>query len=206
MSIETVASTAMNVGLMILTLLLFGGVSVGGVILYLKWKKYSMYNCIIFRRDGFGQLTQYTDRAGVFVDSKTKNKRFFLKKSGVGLDPDNVPFIPAHTKTVYLLQTGEKNFHFINMKIDGTKINLHVGEEDVNWAINSYERQKKMFQQSMWMQALPFVIMAFVCIVILIIFIYFFKEFDTLKDVAVAFKDAAQLLSQANSGTTVLQG
>ena len=40
--------------------------------------------------------------------------------------------------------------------------------------------------------------------IILIIFIYFFKEFGVMKDVAVAFADAAQSLAQARSGTLVM--
>ena len=41
-------------------------------------------------------------------------------------------------------------------------------------------------------------------LIILITFIYFFKDFDVLRDVAVALKEAAQAISQANSGTTVI--
>ena len=43
----------------------------------------------------------------------------------------------------------------------------------------------------MFMQYLPFMMLAFVSIIILVMFIYFFKEFDTLKDVAIALKEAA---------------
>ena len=204
----SMANAALSIGIMIFVCLFVGSIAVAITVLYLRWKKYQDFECIIFRRDGFGQLSQKKDMAGIFVDGKTKNKRFFLKREKVGLDPDNVPFLQGMkgNKTVYLFQTGLKNFQFIRVNIDESRITLNVGEEDVNWAINSYERQKKLFQQSIWIQILPFIVLAFISIVILIIFIYFFKNFDVLKDVAVALKEAATQIAQAKSGTTVVGG
>ena len=174
---------------------------------YFKWRKYQQYNCIIWEEDGFGQITETYDRAGIFVDSKTKNKRFFMRKANVGLTPDRIPYIPGRKKkTVYLLRTGLKNFRFIKPVIDMKvgSLALSVEEEDVNWAINAYERQKKLFTQSLLLQYLPFIALAFVCMIILIIFIYFFKEFGIMKDVAVAFKEATQAFAQAKTGTVVI--
>jgi hypothetical protein len=81
---------------------------------------------------------------------------------------------------------------------------LNVGEEDVNWGVNAYERQKKIFGSNALLQYLPFIALGFVSIVILIMFIYFFKQFSVLKDVALAFESAARTLAQANGGTVVL--
>jgi len=206
-SLEGVAGTALDIGIMVISIVLIGGAMIGATLLYLKWKKYNEFACIIYQRDGFGQLCQKKDSAGIFVDSKTKNKRFFLKRSNIGMNPDNVPFISSSRgkKTVYLLQTGLKNFHYINLTIPASnQFKLTVGEEDANWAINAYERQKKLFSQSLLMQLMPFIALAFVAVIILTIFIYFFKDFDVLATVATELKGAAQAIAQANAGTTVI--
>lgn len=181
---------------------------VGGVYFaYLQKKKYSQFVCTIWERDGFGQLRQLFDTAGIFVDKKTNNKRFFMRLANVGLEPDNIPYLPGPTgkKYVYLLRTGLKNFAFIRPNVGPTgTIQLKVSEEDVNWGINAYERQKKIFQSSTLMQYMPFILLALVSIVILIIFIYFFKDFGVLKDAALALKDATANLAAAKTGTTIL--
>ena len=176
------------------------------IFLLMKTKQYKEFRCVIWQRDGFGQLTEKYDRAGVFVDSKTHNKRLFLKKANVGLNPDNIPYVPTSRgrKIIYLLQTGLKNFHYIKPSPSNPAVYLSVGEEDVNWAINAYERNKQMFQQSWLMQYLPFMALAFVTIVIMIIFIYFFKNFDVLQQLGTDLKEAAAILAQGRAGTTVI--
>jgi len=203
--LASAGNTALNIAVMIGSILIaIGAMALIGFI-YIQYKKYNQFNIVIFQRDGFNQLTSKFDKGGIFVDSKTKNKRLFLRKHNVGLDPDNVPFIQNQNgkKTVYLLQTGLKNFHYINVNIKEPTITLSVGEEDVNWAINAYEKQKKLFQQSLLMQLLPFIALAFVGIIICIIFIYFFKEFATLKDMAIALKEASQIVLQSRTGAVI---
>jgi len=197
--IAGVADTALNIGIMLLGGLLACGLIGGGLWFFLKQKRYKQYKCVIWERDGFGQLTETYDKAGIFVDKKTNNKRFFMKKANVGLNPDNIPYIPGKSKIVYMLRTGLKNFHFIKPNVSNPTINLSIGEEDVNWAINAYDRQKRLFNQNMLMQYLPFIALAFTSIIILIIFIYFFKDFAVLKDVAIALRDA----SLAQQGTII---
>lgn len=213
--ISAYSSLALNAGVMIGSIIIFAGVAVG---LWFAWrihKRYSQYLCVVFEKDGAGQLVRSSDRAGIFVDSKTKNKRFFLKKANVGLEPDNVPYITSHgggmftpSKTVFLLRTGLKNFQFISFDVLVSKeqksFDLHVGEEDVNWAINSYERAKTMFASSMLMQLLPWIALAFVGVVMMVIFVYFFQKLDVIKEMAVALKEAATQIAQARSGTLVV--
>ena len=61
-----------------------------------------------------------------------------------------------------------------------------------------------MWQQSIWMQILPFMTIAFVTLMILVIFTYFFKEFGTLKAVAAELHAAAEAIAKAKLGTTVI--
>lgn len=199
--VSLLGGQALQIIIVVITVLVLGTIVIVSLLLYLKWRKYQEYKCIIWEEDGFGQLNETYDTAGIFVDSKTKNKRFFMRKARVGLNPDSIPYLPSTRgkKKVYLLRTGLKNFTFIKPRINARTetLTLQVGEEDVNWAINAYERQKKLFNQNVLLQYMPFIALGFVSIIILIIFIYFFKEFKTLKEMGVALKDTATILAQA---------
>lgn len=190
----------------LVAVIIFIGIIVIGYVLYQRsLGRYKHFKCIIWQKDGFGQLTQKYDKAGIFVDPDTKNKRLFLQKANVGLNPDNIPFIPAgKTRIIFLLQTGLKNFKYIRPVIEDKYINLTVGEEDVNWAINAYDKSKKLFQQSWIMQYMPFIILAFVCMIILILFMYLFKQFGTIKELIIEIQTLARLVAAAKSGTTIL--
>ena len=209
-SVEGVSSTALNIGVIVIVIVIVGTVLIGITLLILHWRKFQQFKCVIYEKDGFGQLREKIDSAGIFVDKKTLNKRFFMRKNKVGLDPDNIPYISTQKgkQIVYLLQTGLKNFRFLRFSIDTSTddFKIGVGEEDVNWAINAYERQKKLFSQSLLMQLLPFMLVAFVTIIILVIFIYFFKNFDTLKDVAASLAEMAGHAENLKLGTTVITG
>ena len=204
-SVEGAAGTALNIGIIIFIVFVVGGLVVAATFSLMKLRRYKQFKCIIFEKDGFGQITESYDEAGIFVDKKTNNKRLYLKRNNVGLSPDNIPFIDkGKTKIVYLFKTGLKNFRYIQINIENPGVLFTVGEEDVNWAINAYERQKKLFQNSLFMQLLPFILVAFVTIIILIIFIYFFKDFAVLKDMANSLKETAMILK--GSGTTIVGG
>lgn len=198
----------LSVVVWIIVALIALGVIILAFVLIRKKKRFTQFKCVIWRTDSSGRIQETYDRAGIFMDGKTKNKRFFLEKSNVGLDPDNVPDVPSPKgkRTVYLLQTGLKNFHFIKPSIAFPAVTLSVGEEDVNWATNAYERTKNLFLQNMLLQWMPFILLAFVSIVILVIFIYFFKNFDVLRDVAISLQETAKTIATVGSNsTTILQ-
>ena len=116
----------------------FAGVLTFSIMLIKKNRRFNGFTCIVWKKDGFGQLDQELDQAGVFVEKVTNNKRLYLKKANVGLSPDDIPYIPCgKTKFVFLFRTGLKNFQFIKPIINNEGIVLRVGEEDVNWALNS---------------------------------------------------------------------
>lgn len=205
--VEGVAGSALNIFVLVFLMLAIGGVCIFVTWLILKELKYKQFRIVIWQKVGFNQFIEKKDRGGIFIDNKTKNKRFFLKKHKVGLNPDVIPYIiSGKEKVVYLLQVGLKNFFPINISAwDTGNVKFTVGEEDVNWAVNDYERQKKLFQQSVLLQYMPFILIAFVSIVILIIFIYFFKEFPVLAKAAEELKIAAQEIARAKSGTTIIE-
>jgi len=191
-----VATGALNVGIIIISGVLIGGAVIGIAYFLMKYKRYKQFKCVVWEKDAFGQTKENYDDAGIFVDRKTKNKRFFMKKYNVGLEPDNIPYVQSgKTKTVYLHRTGLKNFTFIKPVITSSGVNFSVGEEDVNWAVNAYDRQKRLFSTNVLLQYMPFIALAFVSIIILATFIYFFKEFTTLKVVAERLHDTALALN-----------
>lgn len=205
----SIGNFVLNIVVIIFSFIFFAVVALTAGWGYIQRNKYKQFKCVIWGRDGFGQITQTRDKAGIFIDRKTKNKRFFLKKMGVGLNPDNVPYIISSggrfgsEKVVYLFRKGLKNFVFIKPNIDG-EFKIDVGEEDVNWAVNNYDRTKKIFGTSLLMQILPFVAIAFVSMVILILFIYLFKQMGVIADAAHALEGAANAMVQVKSGTLVL--
>lgn len=204
-TLTSIGSGALNIAVMIFSIIAVFGFVTGAIFLLMKWRRYQEYKIVIWYFDAFGQISQKHDSAGLFVKRKTKSKRLWLKKGKVGLSPDNIPVInTAKGKTVYLLQIGAKNFRYINPDFKKGQYKFTVGEQDVNWAIHEYEADKKQFQDNVLLQYMPFIAIGFVTIVILIIFMYFFKEFGTLKEVAVAFENAAKNFALTQSGTTVI--
>lgn len=173
---------------------------------YLRAKRYKEYTCIVWSRNGFGQLQQHIDHAGVFMDKKTNNIRLFLKNANVGLSPDDIPYLPGPQgqRYIYLYRKGLKNFFFLRPDVSMDGVNIKVGEEDVNWSVNSYEKAKKLFSASTLLQYMPFIALAFVSIIILVMFIYFFKDFKVLREVAVALQAAAEAMRTASAGTTII--
>jgi len=204
--IQGMGQSAMGLIILIICVLILVGIVVAITLSILNAKKYKQFSVIIWQRDGFGQFMQKHDEGGIFVDKKTGNKRLFLKNAHVGLTPDNVPYLSTGkgAKYIYLLQTGLKNFKFLKPNISGDFINFTVGEEDVNWAINDYEAQKKRFNSSWLQQYLPFIILGFTIMVMLIMFIYIFNKLPLFLDIAEEMKKVAELLVQARTGTTVI--
>jgi hypothetical protein len=205
-TLSNIGGGALNAVIIIIFVLVV--VSIVGALAwsYFKTKRYKEYICIVWSRNGFGQLQQNFDNAGVFMDRKTNNIRLFLKNANVGLCPDDIPYLPGAKgqKYIYLYRKGLKNFFFLRSDVQMDFVNIKVGEEDVNWAVNSYEKAKKLFTSNMFLQYMPFIALALVSIIILVMFIYLFKDFKVLRDVATALQAAAEAMRSASAGTTII--
>lgn len=200
--------TAMNIALIGMgSLIAIMIVAVGGM-MYIKKKKFGQFRCIVFEKDGFGQIKETYDNAGIFVDKKTGNKRFFMRKFNVGLEPDNIPYIEVgKVKKVYLYRNGLKNFRFLRIKVDPLdQMKFKVGEEDVNWALNQITRNQNILKNNTWKEYLPFIGVMFATLVVLIIVIYLLRNMSQLTEMAKYLKEAATALANANTGTTVISG
>ena len=197
----TVVWNVVRIVIMIVSVVVVGAFAVGGVYMYMMWKRYQEYRVVLWEKDSMGNVHEIDDQGAVFADRKTGNVLFHLRKHKVPLSPDNIPFIKkGKTKLVYIVKYGLRDYRFIKPVVSDGGVGLVVGEKDINWAINTYQRVKKVMEGNNIMQFLPFILLAFVSIVILIIFIYFFKNFSVLKDVAVALNEAAQAIA-ANQAT-----
>lgn len=207
-STEGITATAATTAKMIAYGLIFVAIVGLGAYLYLRWRQQSEgYKVIIYSQDGFKQITQRNDIGTIYVDRITKNKRLFLKKSRVGLEADKFPFTMGTKgeKTIYLLQTGLKNYRFITIAIDVPKAELKVGEEDVNWALNEFDRAIKMFEaKSFWKEYGPYLMFIISVMAVLIVMIVLIKKFDVIQAASENLKQAAQYIAQAKAGTMVM--
>lgn len=205
-TLTKLGSGSLNTLLIVVVAFVVLGILAVAYWLYARNKRYEEYTCLVWFRDGFGQLSQVHDKAGVFIDRRTRNKRFFMKKANVGLSPDNIPFVigPGGKRFVYLYRNGLKNFYFLKPQVSMEGVSVRVGEEDVNWAVNDYIVTKEMFTLSSLLQYLPYISLAIVSIIIMVIFIYFFKNFDTLKEASLYLKDAAIALRDTQANTTIM--
>ena len=165
---------------------------------YQKWKQ---FKCYIFITDGLGKTIITEDTAGVFLDSKTNTKRFFLKKARTSLNADQVPSIKVGKKNiVFLVRKGLKNFRYISPEVTkGTELAFLVGEEDVNWAVNSYESAKKAFYTNKWLEYAPMIMFTISVIGIIVLLIVLFKNFDTIKIAAASFEAATKNVAVAKA-------
>lgn len=202
----SLAGKGLNVVYILVSVVVAGAFIAAIIHLYKNWKRYQEYQVVIWEKDGFGQLTHSYDNAGIFVDKNTQNKRLFLQKNRVGLEPDNIPFLlkPDGKKVVLVLKTGLKNFAYIKPIIDGGLIKFNVGEEDVNWALNAYESQKKRFANNFLKEYMPFIILGLGFLIMLILFISILNKMSLFLDIARELKAVAELLVQARAGTTVI--
>ena len=205
----TLGSNAINVAFMLFMVVIVVSIVAFGFWAWSTYRKYSQYKVVIWEKDALGVINQHNDKAGVFVDRRTHNKLLFLKKSKVCMDPDHIPSVGAgKNRTIYLYRNGLKDFRFVKPSFREDVLNYTVGEEDLNWALNGYDRQKKSIWSDKFMQIFPLIVMAFVAIGILVMVSYLLRRVDLIVssgvEVADSLRIAAEALAAANSGTTVV--
>lgn len=204
---DGIVSGSINIFIMLFFIILIGGI-VGGLWWWNKQKKKYDVTCLIFEKTG-SSIRYDIDIGGIFVDKVTNNKRFYLKRTRVGLEADRVPIINGGKgKVVLLYRFGLKNFKFIELDFDNNLPTITVGEEDVNWAINSYDYVKKTFGKWDFAKVTSTIIFIVVVLGIIIVLYQLFNKFDVLVQVAQALKDASANLKEieiARNATTVIK-
>lgn len=213
--VQNILSGVLGFGGVVVVLILFVGLCVVGWFFFRNWLKYQQFNVIIFKIDALGNRDAFTDQGGIFL--KSGQKRFWLKKCKSDITPDTIKYVKINGKnTVILWQFSDNDFRVVDFSASNPTIGISatVGEEDVNWALNAYERGKKMFAwQGMLKEYMPWIALFFVGIIFVIIFIQFFKKLDLLpqmvnvmKENVNTLKEVTQMLKEIKSGTTVIGG
>ena len=212
-TMATVSQPLVSVGIWLAIILIGGAIVFVLGWLYINAKKYSQFKVRIIARDGYGNIKESEDNAGIFVNKKTNNKRLFLQREKVGLDCNDVPFVPFITSKgkviniITIIKLGSKNYKIVQPTLtkgeDGV-LKYTVHEEDVNWALNEFDAAKKTFGQGSLIQYLPYIALIVVSVIIMIIFIYFFKSFDVLSQVAQSFDHAATTMAQVYNSSKVI--
>lgn len=168
----------------------------------LRNRRLWVYDVVYLNMDG---ITGGKDLGAVYVDKQTNMKMFFLKNLKAGLNPNNIPWkLVGNRKVVYLIRTGQKTFRYINWKFNADTLITEVGEEDVNTAIQDFEKQKFYLGKQSMAHMLAFGAFIVISLVIMVMIIFVLNKFDTLLDLGEALKETAQILREMKSGTTVI--
>jgi len=198
---------ALSVGYIIVAVALVGGAGFAIFKWVRNYMRFQQYKCIIWALDGFGNVTQEVDDAGIFVDDYTNNKRLWLKKAGVGLKIELIPSVLSSSgkRLIYMIRWGEKDYSFIRPSINREGVKLEVTEEDVNWSIYEYQKQKNLFGKKTLWDYLPYIMLALATMGIIILFMQLFNQIPKIDEMVKSLKEVAELLVEAKkaSGTIV---
>lgn len=170
-----------------------------------KWKRYRQYNCLLFYRDSGGAIHSRTDWAGVFVDKGINSKRLWLKDLNTTLKCDKVQSYDFFgMKLVLLFMKSDKCINFINPTSMSDGMGFKLSEDDLSWALEEMQKQRKRWAWNPLKEWMPYIIMVFITIMIVVVLSALIKKFDVLKDVAIALDHAATIMSSCNNPTQVI--
>ena len=183
-------------------------IPIGVAFLFYKWKAGSKKYTYKVHWWGIDGITGGFDEGGVFVDGVTKAKRFYLRRAKTSLDADKLVWRllsgRGETRMVYLQRVSTKDFRYVDTAPLSQGLSSTVGEEDVNWAIHDYEKQKKAFGSNTLTQLLVWGGIVACGIIILLMIIFVLQKLPDLKETwGIALK-TAQVLAQVKTGTTVV--
>lgn len=159
------------------------------LVLYFMNKRYSQYEIEIYEKDSMGNIFRKYDKAGIFLDKRTKFRLLFLKGAKVGMNPNNIPHVNSIDgkgkvhKIVQLLKTGVRNYRFIKLKIENDNLINTVGEEDLNAAEQDWAKILETYSKPSWLEKFGgFAMFGLAMIIIFILVLYIFTKFSILDD------------------------
>lgn len=174
---------------------------------YMNKKKYDYTVHIYHQEPGSSMPIERWDRGGIYTEPLSNIKAFWLEKNRIPLCPDNIPITFSSTgkKIVTLLQTGLKNFRYVNPSVSNNPgFAFNVGEDDVNWAINSFSAWWSHFKKDSWVQKYGgMLIFALAVVGSLMLFYFVAQKFDTIGTAAQALASAAEALKAVKVGTVL---
>ena len=204
--VSGVLGAAGEIGFRVLIVLAFGG---GGMVLAWFINNRVKYNIPvrIFTFDGFGNPVQQKDVGGVFVNNRTKHKRFWLKKNkGMNLDPDKIkPISSGKGRVVYMVKYSEKDWRYLDMNLSPNPgFSVNIGEQEVNWWISEKARWEKVIFPDKLLAWLPWIGLFFIGIIFVIVVVTIFNKFEIFQVISDNIREAAASLAQAKTGQAVI--
>jgi len=208
----SIKSFGMNViigGGIIIFLILMG---VGMFLLIRHLMRYSQFNVTIFYKDSNNQWMQKKDKGGVFINNKTKSRLLHLKNAKTVMNPDYIPFlIEKGKKVIYLKEVGIRNYVYLKHSFKENDVNITVGEEDVNAAIQDFEVATRVLKAN-WEQYIPLIATIFAMAILLIVMIVYANKWQEVMmagqgaavENAKAMAEWARQLAVAKSGATIV--
>lgn len=208
-----VSSFLSGVQLIIFGVVLLFFVVALAVVSFFAWRWYekkSLYNLkihIYYQEKGTRAPRFKEDRGGVFTNKRTNIKRLYLYKARVGLNPDTIPtiFSDGGKKIITLWQTSIKGYRYVTPAVyDNPGLAFHVGEEDVNWALVTFNEWVNRFKVSSFIERYGHMILWAVTIMGTLFLVFFvMQKFDVLSSVATNLNAAAEALRDTSLGTVV---
>lgn len=196
-----------DIGFRVVIVLAFG---MGGLILAYFVNNYLKYNIPvrIFSFDAFGRPIQENTKGGIFVNTKTKHKRFWLKKyKAMNLDPDKIKPVPTGKgKVVYLVRYSEKDWRYLNMNLSPNPgFSIDIGEQEVNWWLSEKARWEKIIFPDKLLAWLPWIGLFFIGIIFIIVVVTIFNKFEVFEAISTNIASAAESMAQAQSGQVIVE-
>jgi hypothetical protein len=174
--------------------------------------RFGQFNVVIFFKDANGQWLQKADKAGVFINSKTKSRLLHLQKYKVVMNPDYIPFLMAgNKKVIYLKEIGIKTYVYVKHHFTDNDVVVTVGEEDLNAAIQDFEVATRVLKSG-WEQYIPLIAVIIGMVVLLVIMIVYADKWqsvmiagqNTAAEIAKYGASAAENLAAAKSGAVIV--
>lgn len=193
--LSALGKMVMSTVLIIILVIAVSGMIIAIVYFMRKAKRFNQFIVRIWERDGAGNLVELpSDQGGIFVDGRTKFKLLFLRRNRVGMNPSNIPYVLKTNgkKVVNLFKKGEKSFSYMRMVPNVSHFDLQVEEEDVNHAIQDYERDKKILLNGFWEKYKDMIAFGMFIFVVLILFIFLFQQFHQFVSMAQEFAKGAE--------------
>ena len=199
-----IAAIGTTVGMFLIFFIVILIVGFAGYMYVTKVLAYKM-KVRYFYSDAQGNTKMGTDKGGIFA--RYKIIKFWLKKHKVGLDVDKVKFIEiGNQKIAYFVKKGQKSFRPVEFAVDTDKIEMKLGEEDVNWGITQIQMEAKRFDWKSFLSEYGAMIMWIVFgMFILIAIIVILNKFEVLQSVAEELHLATIELAKNNLGAQVLE-
>lgn len=203
----------MNTVLWVCILAIGAGLVIGTIIFavwrFLQWKKYREFVVLILEEDEFGQMNVKFDSAGIFVDGRSNQKKFFLRGANVGLKIDDLKYAPCKDgKKLVMIQKfkgSDPKYVYYSVDRKTESVSFGMTEEDLNWGLAMYDRAQNTFEwKNKLLQYAPWMGLVFIGFIFLVVCIVTIKELKVIPEATSTLKDIVQQAVNSKAGTVIL--